>query len=260
MSVAVKLEIFEGPLDLLLHLIRKNEVDVYDIPIALITKQYLAYLELMRELNIGLAGEFLVMASTLTHIKSRMLLPSRGTADEDEESDDPRQDLVAQLKEHMRIKTAAGNLDERPRLGRDVFGRETGRDELEEIQSRADDGEEQLAVGLFELVNAFHQLMNRRGTDVELNLPTEGISIEARMTQLLDMFKHRPACAFEDCFPNELTRPMLVVSFMALLELTRLGLIRLYQVRMENAGPGAASWGPLRISYRPPEETETGEG
>ena len=111
MSVAVKLEIFEGPLDLLLHLIRKNEVDVYDIPIALITGQYLQYLEIMRELNIGLAGEFLVMASTLTHIKSRMLLPSRGTADEDEEDDDPRQNLVEQLKEHMRIKAAAEKLD-----------------------------------------------------------------------------------------------------------------------------------------------------
>jgi len=250
MSVAVKLEIFEGPLDLLLHLIRKNEVDIYDIPIALITRQYLQYLDMMREMNINLAGEFLVMASTLTHIKSRMLLPSLRAQQDDEENEDPRVDLVEQLKEHMRIKAAAKKLEERPRLGVDVFHREVGRREVEEVLSRQDE-EPVLAVGLFELLEAFHNLMKRRGQNITLALPSKAISLEARMTQLLEMFRRKPDWAFEDCFPQELTRADLVVTFLALLELCRLGMIKLYQQRpLELEDPGQG-WGRLRIHFHP---------
>lgn len=116
----VKLEIFEGPMDLLLHLIRKNEVDIFDIPIAMITDQYLEYIDMLKALNINVAGDFLVMASTLVHIKSRMLLPDH---DEDEDEVDPREEIAEQLMEYIRLKEVAGELSEREILGRDVFHR-----------------------------------------------------------------------------------------------------------------------------------------
>ncbi len=123
MSYEIKLDIFEGPLDLLLYLIRKNEIDIYNIPIALITEQYLEYLDLMRSLNLDLAGEYLVLAATLIHIKSRMLLPPVEGDDEAEEGEDPRAELVQQLLEYQAFKEAALNLEERPLLERDVFTR-----------------------------------------------------------------------------------------------------------------------------------------
>ena len=122
----VKLDVFEGPLDLLLHLIKKNEVEIVDIPIATITEQYLAYLDMMRELNLDIAGEFLVMAATLTLIKSRMLLPPSEDEEDDEEAD-PRAELVQQLLEYQRYREAALALAERPLLHRDVFVREPRR-------------------------------------------------------------------------------------------------------------------------------------
>ncbi len=122
----VKLEIFEGPLDLLRHLIRKNEVDIFDIPIAVITDQYLQYLDIMKALNVSLAGDFLVMASTLVHIKSKMLLPDSG---EDEDGEDPRDEITRPLLEYMRLKELANELSERPLLGRDVFSRLSSADD-----------------------------------------------------------------------------------------------------------------------------------
>ena len=123
MSYEIKLDIFEGPLDLLLYLIRKNEIDIYNIPIALITEQYLSYLDMMRSLNLDLAGEYLVLASTLIHIKSKMLLPPVEGDDEEEEGEDPRAELVQQLLEYQAFKEAALRLEDRPLLERDVFTR-----------------------------------------------------------------------------------------------------------------------------------------
>lgn len=251
MDLPVKLEIFEGPLDLLLHLIRKNEVDIYDIPIALITRQYLDYLELMRQFNISLAGEFLVMASTLTHIKSRMLLPSRGAGQEDEEEDDPRQDLVEQLKEHMRIKAAAADLDARPWLDRDVFAHAAGRREVEEAAS----GEPELVEAtVFDLIEAFRALMATRSATLVMGLPVARVSMEDRMSQILERLKASESVAFMDCFEDVLSRRDLVVSFLAVLELARLGLIRAYQERLDE--PEGSSWGTLRLFYQPEEEPE----
>jgi segregation and condensation protein A len=252
MTVAVKLEIFEGPLDLLLHLIRKNEVDIYDIPIALITHQYLEYLDLMKEMNIDLAGEFLVMASTLTHIKSRLLLPSHGAALEESEAEDPRGDLVEQLKEHMRFRAAAEELAARPWLGRDVFERSGGRAEVEEVAA-AEEAEETIAAGLFELIEAFYRLMQSRGHQLSLRLPGEKISLEERMSQLIDLLKREKSRTFIECFAGALSKGDLVVTFLALLELARLGLIKVYQERLAPLVAADPGWGTLRIYFNPEE-------
>jgi segregation and condensation protein A len=248
MDVAVKLDIFEGPLDLLLHLIRKNEVDIYDIPIALITRQYLGYLDMMRELNISLAGEFLVMASTLTHIKSRTLLPSYDKEDDEAEEEDPRFDLVQQLKEHMRFKAAAEALGGRPQLEHDVFTRFGGRKEVDEAVDQAA-GEEVFEVGVFDLIEAFRSLLKSKGERLSLAIPSSGISIEDRMTQLLEILRQKDTVTFEDFFAADRTRGDLVVTFLAILELTRVGLLRAYQDRVAPADGSKAAWGTLRIYF-----------
>lgn len=254
MDLAVKLDIFEGPLDLLLHLIRKNEVDIYDIPIALITHQYLEYLEVMRELNIQLAGDFLVMASTLTHIKSRMLLPSY-KADDDEEGDDPRADLVEQLKEHMRIKAAADRLDERAWLDRDVFGRGGGAKEVDAAVAEAGEGEV-IDAGMFDLIAAFRSLMATRQVSVSFNVPVARMSVEDRMSQVLDLLRRRRSLQFDEFFGPESSKGELVVTFLALLELTRVGLIRLYQQRSDLPELEESRWGVLRIMLKDMEELD----
>ncbi|MCF8034651.1 MAG: segregation/condensation protein A [Desulfarculaceae bacterium] len=255
MDVALKLEIFEGPLDLLLHLIRKNEVDIYDIPVALITHQYLEYLDLMRDLSIGVAGDFLVMAATLLHIKSRMLLPSYDSS-EDEQEEDPRVDLVERLKEHMRIKAAADKLGERDWLDRDVFARGGGHKEVEKVRAGQ---EEVIEAGVFELIEAFRQLMNRRHEQLVLELPKDRMSLEDRISQLLELLRRRQTMTFEEFFADARTRPRLVVTFLALLELTRLGLIRLYQDRMAGQANQPPQWGVLRVYFQVSAEGQENE-
>ena len=152
----VRLRNFEGPLDLLLHLIKKNEVDIYDIPIALITRQYLEYLEVMEELNLDIVGEFLVMAATLIHIKSRMLLP-RPDPTQDDPAEDPREALVRRLLEHQRFKAAAELLHERETLRSAQWGRPDGR--VAEVVGEAPEPE--IEVDLFSLMAAFRQVLER---------------------------------------------------------------------------------------------------
>ena len=250
MSVAVKLEIFEGPLDLLLHLIRKNEVDINDIPVALITKQYLEYLDLMVEMNFEVAGEFLVMAATLTHIKSKMLLPSHDKDEALEDLEDPRTDLVARLLEYERLKAAAAELDKRNRLGRDIFQRESGAQEVSEAIAQNKEPEV-IQAGIFDLISAFQRLMSSRGQVMELALPGEGISLDDRMAQLLELLKTRQSLNFEDCFRSGANRSDLVVTFLALLELVRVGVMHTFQTRLEPAAGYGAAWGPLKLVYAP---------
>ncbi|MCF8042971.1 MAG: segregation/condensation protein A [Desulfarculaceae bacterium] len=246
MDVAVKLEIFEGPLDLLLHLIRKNEVDIYDIPVALITKQYLSYLDLLQDMSIAVAGEFLVMASTLLHIKSRQLLPSYDSS-EDQEEEDPRQDLVERLKEHMRIKVAADKLGERDLLDRDVFTRGGGRRELDKVRA----GEEEvIEAGVFDLIEAFHRLMTHRHEQMVLEIPKDRVSLEDRIGELLEELRIKQTMTFEEFFAEQRTRPQLVVTFLALLELNRVGLLRIYQERVAPAPNEPTQWGIMRIYFQ----------
>jgi segregation and condensation protein A len=234
----VKLESFEGPLDLLLHLIRKNEVNVYDIPIALITEQYLAYIELMQELNLDVAGEFLVEASTLIHIKSRMLLPRPDPAQDDGEAEDPREALVRRLLEHQKYKAAAELLHDRETLRSAQFMRP----DASVAAAAGDDYEPELEVDLFSLLAAFRGVLQRAKGRARMVLPPEQLSIEERIEQLLSRLSETDACGFEDLFEDgDGSRPFMIVTFLALLEMIRLKLIRVFQ---------GGSFGAIRVYKR----------
>ena len=232
----VKLENFEGPLDLLLHLIRANEVNVYDIPIVLVTNQYVHYLDLMKELNLDVAGEFLVMAATLIQIKARMLVPRLETAGEDEEEEDPRDALVRRLLEHQKFKAAAELLHEKETLRSAERIRPDDR-----VSDIADEPfQRELEVDLFSLLQAFQSVIVRARKRPPLQLPEESISIETRIKQLLKQLSETDACSFEDLFPDLDTRASLIVTFLALLEMIRLKLVRVFQ---------SSITGPIRV-YR----------
>lgn len=230
-SIPLRLERFEGPLDLLLHLIKKHEVSIYDIPIALITEQYLAYLGLMQELNLDVASEFLVTAATLIHIKSRQLLPRPETAEEVAgEEIDPRDALVQRLLEHQRFKAAAELLHERETLRNAQWTRPDARVEAiagEEIEPELD-------VDLFGLLAAFRRVLERTRAQPVVPLPPEQISIEQRIEQLLERLERVEACGFDDLFDDVATRGDLIVTFLALLEMIRLKLVRAFQ---QGSGP-----------------------
>jgi len=220
MDYNVKLDIFEGPMDLLVHLIRKNEMDIYDIPIAVITAQYLEYLDLMKELNINIAGDFLVMAATLIHIKSRMLLTR---PPEDEEEDDPRLELTRPLLEYLQLKEAAEQLGQRPLLYRDVFTRDFLAKEME--------GKEEglIRVGLFELIDAVRKMLLERKDEESVPLPSPLVPIENKMEEILAKLKNMGRILLEKLLPSHFSRAELIVAFLALLELVRLQKIVVYQ-------------------------------
>jgi segregation and condensation protein A len=220
----VRLQNFEGPLDLLLHLIKRNEVNVYDIPISLITQQYLEYLELMKELNLDIAGEFLVMAATLIHVKSRMLLPRPDPAQEDPE-EDPREALMRRLLEHQRFKAAAELLHEREIQRSAQWLRPDDR----VTAVVGEPPEPEVDVDLFSLIAAFRQVLERARQRPRVLLPPEQISIEARIDQLLARLSETEACGFEDLFADVQTRAGMIVTFLALLEMIRLKLVRVFQ-------------------------------
>ena len=231
-SIKIKLQSFEGPLDLLVHLIKKHQINVYDIPISLVTKQYLEYLDLLQELNLDVASEFLVMAATLIHIKSKMLLPRPETAAGDPgEEEDPRDTLVRRLLEHQKFKAAAELLHEKEMLRSAQWGRPESR--LEEIAG--DDYEPEFEVDLFSLLSAFRQVLERARERPPVVLPAEQISIELRIDQMLERLSETEACGFEDLFDDVASRGELIVTFLALLEMIRLKLIRVFQ----SGGSGA---------------------
>ncbi len=218
----VKLEIFQGPMDLLLHLIRKNEVDIFDIPIATITDQYLAYLDLMKALNINVAGDFLVMASTLLHIKSRLLIPG---SDEGEEGEDPREELTRPLLEYLRLKEVAGELLNRELLDRDVFTHQLSPDFKRQLE-----GEDPfLEVNLFQLLDAFKAMIDQRLPGTSLNLTTEQYSLEEKTAYILDCLKAHGTMYFQELFVEDRTLPEFIITFLALLELVHSGLLRIFQ-------------------------------
>jgi segregation and condensation protein A len=217
----VKLEIFQGPLDLLLHLIRKNEVDIFDIPIATIADQYLEYLDMMKALNINVAGDFLVMASTLLHIKSRLLLPQFG---EDEE-EDPRVEITRPLLEYLRLKEMAGELLERELLDRDVFTRRLSPDYTVQLESE----EPLLDVNLFQLMDAFKRILDERLPGVPLRVEFEKWSLKDKTTHILERLKDEGSIYFRDLFTEDRTISEFIVTFLALLELVHVGMIRVFQ-------------------------------
>ena len=223
-TYSVKLPTFEGPLDLLLHLIEEHELDVMDIPIAFVASKYVEYITLMEELNIDVASEYLVMAATLIHIKSKMLLPVVPTDQEDEAEIelDPRAELVRRLLEYQKYKHAAEQLSGNPVLGRDVF--------LRGVPAPHVEGAAPLAgLSLFKLLDAFQGVLSRAKTTVDHNIDFERFSITDRINELSDLLKTRGKLLFEQLFDGVRGRADLIVTFLAILEMTRLRLTRVEQ-------------------------------
>jgi segregation and condensation protein A len=216
-------EIFEGPMDLLVHLIKKNEINIYDIPIALVTEQYLQYLEWLDAMNVEYAGEFVVMASTLAQIKSRLLLPVYGEEEGDEE--DPRQQIVRPLLEYLKIKSAAEQLAERPLLGEDTFVRPAAPPSA--WTSVGD--EEVIKIGLFELIDAFQRILSALPDESRIEFTADTISVKERISQIADMLETKESLTFFELFSDQPRRGEIVVTFLALLEMVKLALIRLVQ-------------------------------
>ncbi len=225
MNYAIKLDIFEGPLDLLLYLIKKNEIDIYNIPVALVTEQYLQYLKMIKALNLDLAGEYLVMASTLIHIKSRMLLPVPEEPETEEE--DPRAELVRQLIEHKAFKEAALNLGERPLLERDVFTRAAFLPE--EIGKSTEDEEELMEVSVFELIEAFHRIVSQIDKKELLEIDLEKLSLTDIINEIMEQLSLTKSLTFEDLLGERKDRRRIIYTFLALLELIKLRMIKAYQ-------------------------------
>jgi segregation and condensation protein A len=219
----VKLDVFEGPLDLLLHLIKKNEMEIADIRIAAITEQYLGYLGMMRELNLDIAGEFLVMAATLTLIKSRMLLPA--TAADEVEEPDPRAELVQQLLEYQRYREAALALAERPLLHRDVFVRQP----LDDPEVTESGEPPRLKVTVWELLEAFRGVLKRLRPESVHEVLTERVSLRDRARTLLQALGVARCLEFDSLFGDEATRIEIIITFLALLELMKIGAVRATQ-------------------------------
>jgi segregation and condensation protein A len=232
----VHLQNFEGPLDLLLHLIKKHEVNIYDIPIAIITQQYLDYLDLMQELDLEVVGEFLVMAATLIHIKSRTLLP-RPDPTQEEPGEDPREALVRRLLEHQRFKAAAELLHEREIQRSAQWLRPD--DRVADVVGEAPEPE--IEVDLFSLMAAFRQVIERAKHRPRVYLPPEQMPIETRIEQLLARLSTTEACGFEELFADVQTRGGMIVTFLALLEMIRLKVVRVFQ---------QANFGPIRVYKR----------
>jgi segregation and condensation protein A len=223
MTFETRLEAFEGPLDLLLHLIKINEVDISDIPIATITDQYLEYLDLMRALDINIAGDFLVIASTLMYIKSKMLLPKQ---EQDlEEIEDLREEIVRPLKEYMQLKEGAHELASRDILDRDVFKRGTeinGKTGVEEDINTA-------KVSLYELMDAFRKVIKRRYPDAVLTFKAETWSVREKTIEIMKRLKKGKNLYFRDLFPINGSISELIVTFLALLDLVKTGAINIFQ-------------------------------
>lgn len=223
---SIHLDKFDGPMDLLLHLIRKNELDIYDISIAIITRQYLDYIKLMKELNLEVAGDFLVMAATLLQIKSRMLLPVDEPEEGEEEEVDPRAELIRRLIEYQQYKEAGMVIGARAILGREVFTRSAPDPLLTE--ARNDDGP--LEVSLFELVDAFRALLARIPAEHFHDVAAaETFSIADCINEILSLLQEKDMVYFEELVSDELTRERIIVTFLSLLELCRLKMIRIFQ-------------------------------
>jgi segregation and condensation protein A len=228
-ALQVFLEAFEGPLDLLLYLIRRQNIDILDIPIAEITRQYVEYIELMKELQLELAGEYLLMAAMLAEIKSRMLLPRPET--EEEEEDDPRAELVRRLQEYERFKQAAEDLSELPRLERDIQVASVEAPERK-VTTKIPD------VTMKELLLAFHDVLKRAEMFSNLHLQREPLSVRQRMSEILTRVKANTFSPFADLFDPEEGRMGVAVTFLAILELLRESLIEVVQ---------AEAFAPLHI-------------
>jgi segregation and condensation protein A len=229
LSFRIALPNFEGPLDLLLHLIREHKLDIFDIPVALITQKYLEYLERMRELNLDIAGEFLVMASTLAHIKSRLLLPRQeqppAEAEAPEEQGDPRAELVRRLLDYQKYKEAAETLGRQDILDRDVFARKVAVDAIpipdEEVGLQE--------VSVYKLIEALDRVLQEAAPKFHHEVVRERVSLSDAITRIAERLKAAPSLTFFALFEGQRTRQQIIITFLAMLEMVKLKLIRVYQ-------------------------------
>jgi segregation and condensation protein A len=212
-SYKIALPLFEGPLELLLHLIKQNKIDIYDIPIALITKQYLDYLEFMKELDLEIASEFLVMAATLIYIKSCMLLPKN----EQTMEEDPRQELVEQLIEYQKFKEASLTLKERYQVWSLAFPRKTCKENEFLVQE----------INIFDLFTALKRILDR--PEPKIYMPEETIKIEDKIKQILNTLQKRKTLNFEELFLPGTSKLEIIITFLALLELLKLKAVQAFQ-------------------------------
>ena len=221
----VELEVFEGPLDLLLYLIRKDEVDVYNIPIERITTQYMEYLNLMRMLDLNIAGEFIVMAATLMMIKSRMLLPVEERPEEEDEEEDPRWDLVRQLVEYKKFKDAAMHLQQREMAQEDVFYQGA-----KAVDVESPDPEVMLEdVSLFDLISAFNEVLKRAREEEIGEIEGDRYTVADKIDSVLRTVRRQPEVTFTELFKENATRGEILCTFLAILELLRLHQITVKQ-------------------------------
>ncbi len=215
----VQLEnIFEGPMDLLVYLIRKNEVDIYEIPISLITDRYLAYIEWMKSMNVNIAGDFLVMAATLVQIKSRMLLPTYGAA----EDEDPLQEITRPLIEYLHIKSSAQQLNGRDLLGEHVFSRSHAASLQQGLQER------EVQVDLFDLMQAFQHILENLSFE-SLDVVPEKLSVQERMTEIRLLIQIHGTLTFHEMLEGISEKSMVIVTFLAILEMVKCCMIRVTQ-------------------------------
>jgi segregation and condensation protein A len=214
-------DVFEGPMDLLIHLIKKNEVDIYNIPIARITQQYLEYIEWMKLLNIDFAGDFLVMASTLTQIKSRMLLPIHGI-EEDEE--DPRLEIARPLLEYLQIKSAAEELSKRKLLGEHTFIRPFDKKDLP-----FEPEDQVIRIGLFELIDAFRKILDNIADKSTVDLTADRMSVTEKISEIVDILEQKGSITFAELFSPDSDKADIIVTFLAVLEMVKLLLVRVVQ-------------------------------
>lgn len=241
----VNLDIFEGPFDLLLYLIRKNEVDINDIPIASITQEYLEMIDAMRDVDITVAGEFLVMAAQLLLIKSRMLLPPDPLAPEGAAEEDPRADLVRKLLEYQQYKLAAHEMQLMEFRQRDVFARYEQADGTWEDANPQDTADMPLEVNLFDLLKAFEKILQAMPKEQVAKLEREEVNTVQKMNDILDLLEVHESILFEDAFKGITNRVMMVSTFLAMLELTRLKSIRIIQL---------SAFGEIRLYKRKDEK------
>jgi len=226
----VNLEVFEGPFDLLLYLIKKNDLDVYDIPIAFVLEEYMRYLDTLKDLDIDLAGDFLLMAAEMAHIKSRMLLPEDSVEEEILE-DDPRADLVRRILEYQQFKEASEDLTKRDVLGRDVFVQQA----LEKMEV-PDNGS--IEGNVYELVEAFSKILQKIPASEYHAVAVDRISVNERIYQIIGRIKKGMTIMLEDLLVGNLGKYDVVVTFLALLEMSKLRMIKIYQ---------SAVCGPIHI-------------
>lgn len=233
---SVKLGVFEGPLDLLLHLIKKNRVDIYDIPIAVITEQYLEYIRVMKELNLDLAGEYLLMAATLTYIKSRTLLPIEEVDEETgEEIEDPRAELVRRLLDYQRYKEASAFFTECDMLERDVFMR--GYSEMDALRNELK-GSEIIEASIFQLIEAIQTIIKQSKEKIIHEVTAERVSIKEKINEITARLTAEDMFLFTSLFEGAITRSMIIATFLALLELIKLSMAKVVQTEL---------FGPIRV-------------